>query len=118
MHGVVGGNVGLKVEGNLPGDPGQDGQKVSGVGLSLDDIAQGLDEPTALSGVSPAVESRNSAVSNQKVRVAWYFVGGGSSVMLSGHHLDTMIQLVSLASLDKEHFWFSCKAGALVGSEV
>ena len=61
MHPIVGGHIGLEVEGDLPGHPGQDGQEVPGVSLSLDNITQGLDEPTALGGVSPAVESGDSA---------------------------------------------------------
>ena len=41
--------------------PGQYGQEVPGVSLSLDHVAEGLDEPAALGDVPPAVETRNGA---------------------------------------------------------
>lgn len=61
MHSIVGGDIGLEVEGDLPGHPGQDGQQVPGVRLSLDHVTQGLDEPTALGSVPPTVEARDGA---------------------------------------------------------
>ena len=70
--------------------------------LSLNDVTECLDEPTALGCVSPAVEARDGAVGNQKVCMAGDPVGGHSirlSPLTIVHHLDSMVQLVSLASL-------------------
>ena len=70
--------------------------------LSLNDVTECLDEPTALGCVPPTVEARDSAVGNQKVSMAGDPVGG-HAVRLSPlpivHHLDSVVQLVSLASL-------------------
>ena len=95
----------------------------------LNDMTECLDEPTALGGVPPAVEAGHSAVGNKKVGMAGDPVGG-HTVSLSAftivHHLDSMVQLVSLASLqsmtnqspqslpssadlDEEKLWFAGK---------
>ena len=127
--------------------PRQDWKKVSAVRLPLDDVTkclewkdkarwwinhgQGLhlNKPTALSGISPAVEPRNRAgnrchwiikltrgqipvtmsrslsraspVSNQKVCVAGYFVGSGACVWFSCHHLRYFVGSGACV-------WFSC----------
>ena len=67
MHDVVPRHVGLEVEGNLPGHPGEDGKEVGGVSLSLQHMHQRLNKPAACCCVPPAVEARNSAVDYQKV---------------------------------------------------
>ena len=120
--------------------PCEDWKKVSAVRLPLDDVTKCLEwkdkarwwissgqelylnKPTALSGISPAVEPRNRAgnrchwinkasrgqilvtpsraspVGNQKVCVAGYFVGSGACVWFSCHHLNAMVQTVTLQS--------------------
>ena len=86
----------------LPLLPGKDGQQVSRVSLSLNDVTECLDEPTALGCVPPAVEAWHGAVGNQKVSMAGDPVGGHTvrlSPLTIVHHLDSMVQLVSLASL-------------------
>ena len=67
MHDVVPRHVRLEVEGNLPGHPGEDGEEVGGVSLSLKHVHQRLNKPAACCCVPPAVEAGNSAVDNQKV---------------------------------------------------
>ena len=69
VHDVVPGHIRLEVEGNLPGHPGEDGEKVGGVSFSLQHMHQCLDKPAACCCVPPAVEARNGALDNQKVGV-------------------------------------------------
>ena len=55
---------------NLSLLPGKDGQQVPGVHLSLHDMTECLDEPTAVGAVPPAEEARDGAAGNQKVCTA------------------------------------------------
>ena len=79
--------------------------------LSLNDVTECLDEPAALGGVPPAVEARDSAVGDKKVGMAGDPVRGNSVRLRPGlpsvHHLDTVVQLVALASLYHESEIFS-----------
>ena len=97
----------------------------------LNDMAECLDEPTALGGVPPAVEAWHGAVGNKKVCMTGDPVGGHtvslSPLLTSVHHLHAVVQLVPLASLhtrtnqspqslppssanlDKEKLWFAGK---------
>ena len=59
-----------------------------------------------------------SPVGDQKVRMAGDLVGGGPGVRLRGHHLDAVVQLIALASLDEEQLGFAGKTRALVRREV
>ena len=88
--------------------------------LSLDDVTEGLKrkvrtchlsgspctylyKPAASSGVPPAIKARDGAVCYQKVSMVGDLVGGGSSISLCSGHVDTMVQLVTLTSLqDKQ----------------
>ena len=73
--------------------------------LSLNDVTECLDEPAALGGVPPAVEARDGAVGNQKVGMAGDPVRGHAVRLSPGlpivHHLHSVVQLVSLASLTR-----------------
>ena len=48
-----------------------------------------------------------SPVGDQKVSVAGDIVGGVPGIRLRGHHLDAVVQLVALASLDEEQLGFA-----------
>ena len=68
----------------------------------LNDMAECLDEPTALGGISPAVEARDSAVGDKKVGMAGDPVCGHTislSTFPRVNHLHSVVQLVSLTSL-------------------
>ena len=59
-----------------------------------------------------------SPVGDQKVSVAGDLVGGVPGIRLRGHHLDAVVQLVALASLDEEQLGFAGKTRALIRREV
>ena len=64
MHDVISWGVGLEVEGNPPRDTGHDGEEVPALGLPLELVAEGLDEPGTVGRVAPGVEPRDCAVGN------------------------------------------------------
>ena len=58
-----------------------------------------------------------SPVGDQKVSVAGDHVGGVPGIRLRGQHLDAVVQLVALASLDEEQLGFAGKTRALIRRE-
>jgi len=119
MHAEVARDVRLEVESHLPANPGKDGEEVPVPSLRLQHVAQSLNEPGTLRGVTPAVEARNCTVSDEEVCVGGNLVRGGACVVLCAcDHLDPAVQPVTLACLNEEHLWFAGQGWTLVRREV